>query len=79
MTAASPGGPRYDPSLTQKERGEISNAIFLCAVCADVVDKNNGLDLRRIFYGNGKGITKPLFEGTSTSPFIRSWPCERQW
>lgn len=44
ITAASPGGPRYDASLTQKQRGEISNAIFLCAVCADMIDKNNGLD-----------------------------------
>jgi hypothetical protein len=44
ITAASPGGPRYDPSVTQNERGEISNAIFLCAVCADMIDKNNGLD-----------------------------------
>lgn len=26
------------------ERSEISNAIFLCTVCADMIDKNNGLD-----------------------------------
>lgn len=44
ITAASPGGPRFDASLTQPERSEISNAIFLCTVCADLIDKNNGLD-----------------------------------
>lgn len=44
ITAASPGGARYDASLTPKERSEITNGIFLCAVCADMIDKNNGLD-----------------------------------
>lgn len=44
ITAASPGGPRFEASLTQAERSEISNAIFLCTVCADIIDKNNGLD-----------------------------------
>jgi hypothetical protein len=44
IIAASPGGARYDASLTPKERGEITNGIFLCTVCADMIDKNNALD-----------------------------------
>lgn len=44
ITAASKGGPRYDPSLTPEQRSSTDNGIFLCAVCAEMIDKNNGLD-----------------------------------
>lgn len=44
ITAASEGGPRYDSSLTPDERSSISNAIFLCSNCADLIDKNDGFD-----------------------------------
>lgn len=44
ITAASPGGPRYDASLTPAERSDVTNGIFLCSPCADMIDKNNGLD-----------------------------------
>jgi hypothetical protein len=44
ITAASPGGARYDASLTPAERSDITNGIFLCSVCADKIDKNKGLD-----------------------------------
>jgi len=44
ITAAAPGGPRYDPSLTQAQRESIENAIHLCAYCATLIDKNNGID-----------------------------------
>lgn len=44
ITAASKNGPRYDPSLTSEQRKDISNAIFLCASCAAMVDKNQGAD-----------------------------------
>ncbi len=44
ISAASEGGPRYDPSLTPEERSSIENAIFLCSNCADMIDKNNGVD-----------------------------------
>jgi hypothetical protein len=44
ITAASPGGPRYNANLTPKERKSIANAIHLCADCADLIDKNKGVD-----------------------------------
>lgn len=44
ITAASKGGPRFDESLTPEERRSINNAIFLCSNCADMIDKNKGLD-----------------------------------
>ncbi len=43
ICAASPGGPRYDMSQTEAERRGIRNAIWLCATCADLIDKNGGL------------------------------------
>ena len=39
ITAAASGGPRYDPSLTPKQRSSPDNGIWLCSECADKVDK----------------------------------------
>lgn len=44
ICAASPGGPRYDMSQTPSERQSISNALWLCATCSVLIDKNQGLD-----------------------------------
>lgn len=44
ITAASEKGPRYDASLTPAERKSASNGIWLCADCADLIDKNGGDD-----------------------------------
>lgn len=44
ITAASEDGPRYDPSMTEEKRKDINNAIFLCSNCADMIDKNSGMD-----------------------------------
>jgi hypothetical protein len=44
ISAAAPGGPRYDQSVTQRQRSSIENGIFLCATCTTMIDKNGGLD-----------------------------------
>jgi hypothetical protein len=38
ITAASPNGPRFDPSLTSEERRTYDNGIWLCVTHARVVD-----------------------------------------
>ena len=40
ITAASPGGPRYDPSLTAEERADAVNGIWLCQNCGKLVDSD---------------------------------------
>lgn len=39
ITAAAEGGPRYNAKLTVEERKSPENGIWLCAECADRVDK----------------------------------------
>ena len=41
ITAASPGGPRFDPSLTPKKRQAAENGIWLCQTCAKLVDNDS--------------------------------------
>jgi hypothetical protein len=33
ISAAAPGGPRFDSSLSPEERSDIGNAIWLCQTC----------------------------------------------
>jgi hypothetical protein len=42
ITAASPGGPRHDPSLTAERRSSIENAIWMCGSCATMIDRDEG-------------------------------------
>ena len=50
ITAAAPGGPRYDPSLSPDQRADATNGIWLCQNCAKLVDNDPvqfGADLLR--------------------------------
>jgi hypothetical protein len=40
ITAASPGGPRFDASLTSEQRSSIENAIWLCQRCGTLIDRD---------------------------------------
>ena len=40
ITAASEGGPRYDPALSQEARIAIENGIWLCHNCAKLADND---------------------------------------
>jgi hypothetical protein len=38
ITGARPGGPRFDPSLSNAQRSSITNGIWLCRFCARIID-----------------------------------------
>ena len=38
ITAAAPGGPRYDPKLNSQQRRAPDNGIWLCQRCAPLID-----------------------------------------
>jgi hypothetical protein len=40
ITAASPGGPRFDASLSPEKRASIMNAVWLCQSCGTLVDRD---------------------------------------
>lgn len=40
LTAASPGGPRFDSSLLPEQRKSVENGIWLCQKCAKLVDSD---------------------------------------
>lgn len=40
ITAASPGGPRYDSALTAAARGAADNGIWLCNGCGTLIDRD---------------------------------------
>jgi hypothetical protein len=48
ITAASNGGPRYDPNLTPEQRCSIENAIWLCQNCAKLIDSDLTLYTERL-------------------------------
>jgi hypothetical protein len=42
ICALEEGGPRYDPDMTDKQRNDFPNVIFLCRPHHKAVDANNG-------------------------------------
>lgn len=40
ITAASPGGPRYDAALSNEQRSNLANALWLCQNCGKLVDSD---------------------------------------
>src|ERR1700733_268880 len=40
ICAASPGGPRFDPTMTAEARRAPENGVWLCATCAQEIDKD---------------------------------------
>jgi hypothetical protein len=80
ISAAAAGGPRYDEGMTSIQRSDISNGIWLCSSCSDLVDKdpeNYDVELLRKWkvdaefkmYENIKG-SKRVSEKYGVTPFL---------
>lgn len=69
--AQKPTGPRYESQMTDAERGDIANGIWLCANCHTMVDKNKGIDfpasLLKDWKSTHEGIVSSLLH-THRSP-----------
>lgn len=53
ITASTPGGPRYDASLTRKQRSSAENALWLCQSCAMMID-NDAIGFRALLLQDWK-------------------------
>lgn len=51
ITAAAPGGPRFDPDLTPSQRSGIGNAIWCCQSCGKLVDSDDPRFTKDILVG----------------------------
>lgn len=79
ITAASPGGPRYNEFITPEERAAITNAIWLCQKFAKLIDSDVKAymeELIRLWKRRHKTAIKAEIEGkvksrkTERSPAI---------
>jgi hypothetical protein len=73
ICAASPSGPRYDMSQTAGQRSGIENGIWLCATCADLIDKNGGpgypVDHLRKWKRDHEALMQQCLEGSKRVMF----------
>jgi hypothetical protein len=51
ITAASPGGPRFDALATDKERRSSENGIWLCQTCAKLIDSDTAVYTTELLKG----------------------------
>lgn len=71
VTAASKGGARYDKALSSEGRKSIENAIWLCQVCAKLIDNDDQrftVDLLRQWKRLSEEAARMAIEELSTEP-----------
>jgi tetratricopeptide (TPR) repeat protein len=70
ITAAAPGGERYDDSLSNEERKSAENGIWLCQTCAKLVDNDPARYPVEVLYEWKRGAearASALMSGPTTS------------
>jgi hypothetical protein len=68
ITAASPGGPRYDLSLSSQQRESAENGIWLCQNCAKLIDNDSErypAEVLRDWKANAEASTLAELEGSA--------------
>ena len=74
ISAASPGGPRYDKNMNIEQRTSIENGIWLCQTCSKLIDSDPLKYTSEILYEWKKkaelrastGLVKPIYEPTES-------------
>jgi len=77
ITAASPGGPRFDPLLSATERVDHENGIWLCQGCAKLIDSDVNrypADLLRWWKVTAEAEADRALSGTPTTEFFPQPP-----
>lgn len=79
ITAAAPGGPRYDESMDSSSRKDINNAIWLCVNCSTLIDRdpiNYTVDVLLNWKNSTEAAIYSALTGSTTSsnivPFIEA-------
>jgi hypothetical protein len=78
ITAASPGGPRYDPTLTPEQRRSAENGIWLCQTCAKLADNDEARYPTTLLHSwKARAELKALLRLEARRPDISLGPFER--
>jgi hypothetical protein len=68
ITAAAPGGPRYDPNLLETQRRSPENGIWLCQNCAKLIDSDWNLFTKEILFSWKFQAEESQFQKISAPP-----------
>jgi WD40 repeat protein len=68
ITAAAPGGKRYDPSLTPEQRASVNNGIWLCQSCSKLIDSDAVKYSVSVLRGWRKHAEQRAFEAIAGNP-----------
>ena len=74
IKAASPGGPRYDPTQSPEERKSIENGIWLCCNCAKLIDADtNKFTVEVLLQWKSQAMERQRknLGASSNHPFVR--------
>ena len=78
ITAASEGGPRYDRTLTEAQRRSAENGIWLCQICAKLVDNDDERYPTSLLHSwKARAELKALLRLEARRPDISLGPFER--
>lgn len=75
ITAAAPGGKRFDPTMSPAERKSIKNGIWLCQVCAKLIDSDDQkytVEVLHDWKRQAEGRIAELLEGSGSTAFTGS-------
>lgn len=66
ICAASPGGPRFDATMSTEKRKAIENGIWLCQNCAHLIDTNSKLFTVEMLKGWKENAENEVLAGITT-------------